>query len=84
MNNSMIDIKIIDRTEEERNRDYEVACAEGLGISVEELRDSVQEIKDFEDKRKEMEGIMILEWCHTVLVGRILMLCDVERLMRYL
>jgi len=71
-------VKIIDRTEEEKNKDYEIACADGLDISIEELRMVVQEIIDM--KKREKESNMIISIGHTAMAGRVMLFCDVERL----
>lgn len=68
------EVKIIDRSEEERNKNFEQAFADGLQMSMEDLRFAVKEICEFHKKRDEAEkqGI-ILEWCHSVDVGRVLL-----------
>ena len=68
-----MEVKIIDRTEEEKNKNYEEAFAEGLGMTVEEVREAREEIKRMEQRREEAEkqGIT-LEQCHTSNVGKVM------------
>jgi len=39
---------IIDRTEEERNKDFEQAYADGLNVTIEELREAVEMMEEYE------------------------------------
>ena len=72
---------IIDRCEEDKNRDFEEAFAEGMGISVEELREGVKELIDYEEKVKKYEEEvkigkcknMVISWGHTALAGKIML-----------
>ncbi len=81
MDKDIINVNIIDRTEEEKNKDYEVACAEGLELSVGELRVAVQEVIDFKKREKELEKSgMIVSVGHTAMAGRVMLFCDVLRL----
>jgi hypothetical protein len=78
---NLIDINIIDRTEEEKKKAYDIACAEGLEITVEELKSGVREIIENEKREKEYKDSgMFVSISHTALAGRIMLFCDVERL----
>lgn len=69
-----IECSIIDRTEEERHRDFEEAFAEGIGVSIGELREGVKEITDHEEKVKAGEyDEMVISWGHTALAGKIML-----------
>ena len=65
---------IIDRTEEEKNRDFEEAFAEGIGLSIKELREALQEIKDHEKRKIELEKEgMLVSIGHSVNMGKVLL-----------
>lgn len=65
-------VKIIDRTEEEKNK----SCEESTGISIKELKQIKEEEIDREEKRKELEkqGI-IMEYSGPIKEAKI-MLCE--------
>lgn len=69
-----MEVKIVDRTEEERNKSYEEAFAEGLEMTVEEVQKAREEIKRMKQRREEAkkQGI-ILEQCPTTNVGKVIL-----------
>ncbi len=68
-----MEVKIIDRTEEERNKNFEEAFAEGIRMTVEEVREAREEIKRMGQRREEAKRQgMILEQCPTGTVGRVI------------
>ena len=73
-------VKIIDRTSEEKDKDFERAFAEGLDITVEELRDAIEQMEEYEEECREHPELCI-EWCHGELVGRILLGGSFRKLM---
>lgn len=82
METDLFDVKIIDRTRAQRNKSYEIACAEGLDISIEELRMAVEEAVETQKERIRLEkGGMIVSISDTIRAGRVRLFCDVSRLM---
>ena len=77
-----MDVKIIDRTREEKNKSYEIACADSLDITVEELRKVVQEILDLKKESKKFEESgMVVSIGHTTMAGKVMLSCDTQRLL---
>ena len=82
MGTDLFDVKIIDRTRAKRNKSYEIACAEGLDISIEELRTAVEEAVATQKERIRLEKDgMIVSISDTIRAGRVRSSCDVSRLM---
>ena len=68
-----MEIRIIDRTEEEKNSCHEESFAKGLGMTVKEVQEAREEIERMEQRREEAEiQGMILEQCPTSIVGRVI------------
>ena len=68
-----MEVKIIDRTEKEKNKSYEQAFADGIGMTIKEVRDARKEIKEMEKEVKEAEekGIT-LSITPTTSVGKVM------------
>ena len=78
-----MNVEIIDRAEEEKNKSYEEAFAGGLGMTIEEVREAREEIKRMKQRREEAEkqGI-ILEQCPTTDVGKVMFYDDLDKNMK--
>jgi len=68
-----MEVIIIDRTEEERNKSFEQAVADGLGMTIEEIREAREEIKRMKLRRMEAENRgIILSQTPTSDVGKVM------------
>lgn len=79
-----VDIKIIDRTEEEKNKDFKQAFADGLNMSIKDLDMAVKEILKIRQREKEAEkqGILLEQCCSTD-AGKVLLGGSWEKLINY-
>ena len=69
-----MEVKIIDRTDKEKKKSYEKAFADGLGMTIREVREAIREILELEKKQLEAESEgMTVSIGHTVNAGKVLM-----------
>ena len=78
-----MNVKIINRSEEEKNKSHEEAFSEGIGMTIEEVREVREEIKRMKQRREKAEKQgTILEQCPTNNVSKVMFYDGLDKEMK--